>query len=255
MPIRLNYTKRKKLLASEVAITVLANGDGPASFDAELGLDALRVSSPEAKVFVEAYQGQSRRMRFSFGTVANMVIPEPGSRRLVDFDSWEQVLFRVKVTDPSGRLVAWRNKIRPRALGMSRDNDLVLFENADLGGRLWTIRFDDDLGPIVQIDRAAGDRYSIGEDGKFIATAYPEILRRTLFRAFVEEAEDGEDEDHWSHQWLHGFLVPALGLAEPPALSPDPRARHSWIENAVDVFARHNQLSDLWKRQSAEDKV
>lgn len=254
MPTRLNYTNRKRLGLDMIDIRIQPEDGRAATFDARLNLADLRPEHDAARVFVEAYR-QSIRMRFDFGTVANLESPDIDGRRLTEFEDWKRVLFRIKVTRVTpgdhGRLAAWRNGIRPVGPEDAPERDLLYFENADLDGRVWDLRFDDDLGPVVLIDHRAGDRHDVGGDLKFQASAYPEILRRTLTQAFVLDQENGDDEEHWSWVWLQGFIKPRLKLSDPPPLE-DQAARLEWIDQAVQTFARHHRFSGQWNPDAEE---
>lgn len=256
MPTRFNYTNRSRLGLDKFEIRVQPEDGRPAAFDARLNLGDLRPEHDAARVFLEAYR-QSICMRFDFGTVANLTPPDIDTRRLTEFEDWKRVLFRIKVAkvtgEDRGRLVAWRNAIRPVGPDDAPERDLLYFENADLEGRVWDLRFDDDRGPVVLIDRGAGDRHDVGGDPKFQASVYPEILRRTLSQAFVFEKENGDDEEHWSWAWLQEFIKPQLKLPDPPSLDPDdPTARLAWIDDAVHVFARQHRLSRQWNPDAEE---
>lgn len=254
MPTRLNYTSRKRLKLDKLGIRIRPDNGQAATFDAELNLEDLRPEHDAARVFIEAYR-QSTRMRFDFGTVANPTPPAMDARRLIEFEDWKRVLFRIKVTkvtgDDHGRLVAWRNRIRPVGPEDAPERDLLYFENADLDGRVWDLRFDDDLGPVVLIDHRAGDRHDVGGDPKFRASVYPEVLRRTLTQAFILEQENGDDDDHWSRAWLQEFLKPQLKLPDPPPLE-DSAARRQWIDDAVHAFGRRHSFSRRWNPDAEE---
>ncbi|MDN5864045.1 MAG: hypothetical protein L0I62_02355 [Gammaproteobacteria bacterium] len=253
MATRLNYTRRKRLALDKLNISVRPVENESATFDADLNLADLRPEYDDARVFVEAYR-QSTRMRFDWGTVGNIVPPPTTDRRLTEFDDWRRVRFRLKITDMThepGKLIAWRNQIRPKGPEDEHDNDLLFFENADLEGRVWNLRFEDDLGPVVQIDEKAGDRYDVGSDPKFQAAVFPEVMRRTLIQAFVVEEENGDDEQHWSFVWLQGFLKPQLKMSDPPPLEEGGLSgREEWIEEAVRLFAKRNDLNLLWNPEA-----
>lgn len=255
MPTRLNYTSRKRLNLEKFGIRIRPEDGQAASFDVDLNLQDLRPDHDAARVFIEAYR-QSTRMRFDWGTVANPTPPTTDARRLTEFEDWKRILFRIKVTnvignDP-GRLVAWRNRIRAVGPEDSPEQDLLYFENADLDGRVWDLRFDDDRGPVVQIDHRAGDRHDVGGNPKFQATVYPEIMRRTLTKAFVIDEENGDDNEHWSWSWLQEFLKPHLKLPDPPPLDSEPTARLQWIDSAVQAFARRHGFSHQWNPDAEE---
>lgn len=255
MPTRLNYTHRRKLTLEKMSIRIYPAENQPATFDINLNLDDLQGDHDDAHVFVEAYR-QSTRMRFDWGTVGSMAPPPIEERRLTEFEEWKHIRFRIKITDINhevGKLIAWRNQIKPKGPEDEQDNDLIYFENADLDGRVWDLRFDDDLGPVVLIDKKAGNRHDVGGNPKFQAAVYPEVMRRTLIQAFITDEENGDDEQHWSHAWLQGFLKPQLKVQDPPPLDEgDPSGRREWIEEAVRIFAKRNDLNLLWNPEAKE---
>lgn len=253
MAIRLNYTSRKKLSEHEASVRIHPSDEGPATFEARLALDSLRPAGDDARVFIEAYH-QSIRMRFDFGKVGDLTPPPLDQLKLTAFDDWELIRFRVKVTDVSdsrGKILAWRNSFRPRGPKDRPDDDLVRFSSANLEGLVWDLDFDEE-GPIVQIDPRAGDRYTVGSDQKFSAAVYPEVLRRTLFRAFIVDEQDGSDEDHWSHRWLNEFLKPKLGIERVP--DGGPTAVMRWIDDVVTEFAGRHRFWKLWNPDGEGDR-
>ncbi len=245
MPVkRLNFTNRTKLTREQA--NVLVHPGKPASFEAVLQLSHLPESASTARVFVEAYH-RTTRMRFPFGTVANLTPPPPLELRLTEFPDWKDVSFRVKVTDVSetpGRIIAWANNIRPKGPDDDLQNDLVRWKDADLNGRLWDIEFDE-KGPIVLIEKTVGHS-SVGQDPRFIAVAYPEILRRSLTEVLLVDKTPGDDAEHWFAAWTTGYLKSKLGLPPVPEDADDIEQRRDWIERAVEAFGRHFKIVDQW---------
>jgi len=245
MPVkRLNFTRRSKLTRKQA--NVLIHPGNPATFEAVLNLSHLRETAGSARVFVEAYH-RTTRMRFSFGTVAHCTPPPPLELRLTEFSDWKDVSFRVKVTDVTespGRIIAWANKIHPRGPEDDQQNDLVRWKDADLNGRLWDMEFSES-GPVVLVESKVGHA-TVGQDPRFIAVAYPEILRRSLTQALLIEKESGDDPEHWFTAWTKGYLTSKLGL-RPMDIAPEEfEQRLEWIEDAVREFGRRFQLADQW---------
>lgn len=254
---RINYSGRKKLTRAEANIVIYPpTGEGTAAtFEAKLDLSKLALVAANARVFVEAYHRASR-LRFDYGTVAAIIEPPINSRRLDQFDDWRHIRFRVKISDVAksvGRILAMADRIRPQGLDDQDEPDLVRFCDADLDGRLWDIEFDDN-GPIVQIERSAGGAQVIGRSDEFRAAAYPEVLRRTLQRAIIEEMASIDDEEHWLSNWFNGFLKPKLNTPAPPV---EPiSSQIEWINAAVNVFCRKFRLADLWNlKASSRDEA
>lgn len=250
MPIkRINFTSRKRLTRDHANVVIHPHPDpaAPPTFDMQLDLACLRPAGDNARVFVEAYH-QTTRMRFDFGTVAAVVAPLPAQRRLHEFADWKDIRFRIKVTDVTespGRIVAWADRIKPKGPDDQDQPDLVRFKDADLYGLLWDIEFDDE-GPVVLIERNAGGAQQVGRNDRFKAAVYPEILRRLLERALLEDKAAHDDEGHWFKLWYDGYFKAKLALGAPP---PDDQeaARRNWITEAVNAFARRFQIVDYWK--------
>ncbi len=257
MPNRLNYTARKTLSAHEASVRIYPDpaGKEPATFDVDLSLEALRPDADDALVFVEAHI-KSTRMRFDYGTVSMLSPPPPDRRQLTEFDNWELINFRVKVTDITempGKIIAWRNRFKPHGPKDYPENDLIRFINADLNGLVWDLEFHE-IGPVVRIDHEAGDRHSVGSDKKFVAAVYPEILRRTLIQALIEEQEDGNDKEHWSHAWFNGLIKQQLGMDTPPPLGEKALSEQmDWISEVVQIFAQRYSLNCMWKADAKEN--
>lgn len=250
MPVkRLNFTNRSKLTREQA--NILVHPGKPATFDAVLNLSHLPDSAGTARVFIEAYH-RTTRMRFPFGTVANLTPPPPLERRLTEFPDWKDVSFRVKVTDVTesqGRIIAWANNIHPKGPDDDRQNDLVRWKDAELNGRLWDMEFDE-KGPVVLVEKAVGHA-TVGQDGQFIAVAYPEILRRSLAEALLVDKTTGDDPEHWLTAWNNGYLNGKLGLPPVPEDANDIEQRRDWIEQAVAAFGREFNVVGSWLAAAA----
>ena len=242
MPVkRLNFTNRSKLTREQA--NVLVHPGKPATFEAVLNLSHLPDS---ARVFVEAYH-RTTRMRFDFGTVGGLKTPPPLELRLTEFPDWKDVSFRVKVTDVTetpGRIIAWANNIHPKGPDDDKQNDLVRWKDADLNGLLWDLMFDE-KGPVVLVEKTVGHA-TVGQEGRFIAVAYPEILRRSLAEALLVDKTTGDDPEHWFTAWNKGYLTGKLGLPPVPEDANDIEQRRDWIEQAIAAFGRQFKLVDQW---------
>jgi hypothetical protein len=249
MPVRhLNFTNRSKLTREQA--NVLIHSGNPATFEAQLSLSHLPETAGAARVFVEAYH-RTTRMRFDFGTVAKIASPPPHELRLTEFADWKNISFRVKVTSVSelpGRIIAWANNIHPRGPVDDPQSDLVRWKDTDLGGLLWDLEFDE-RGPVVLIEKTLGHA-TIGQDGCFIASAYPEIFRRALSEAVLADRTSGDDPDHWFTEWSRDYLTAKLRLPPVPQDANDVEQRRDWIEQAVTAFGRQFKVIDQWRAAS-----
>lgn len=253
---RINFTQRSRLTREQANVAIHPDGDDrPATFEAKLDLSELRASAGDARVFVEAYH-QTTRMRFDYGTVEATTAPPPDDLRLTEFADWKDVRFRVKVTDVTGspgKLVAWADRIKPQGPDDQDEPDLVLFKDADLLGLLWDLEFDDERGPVVRIEKKHGAQ-EVGRDPVFQSAVFPEVMRRTLEYAFIEEKTPYPSPGHWSTQWVDGFIKPKLGLKAPPPFEDGAADIRLWINRAVETFARQHRIADLWG-QAHEEKT
>ena len=186
MPIRrLNYTKRKKLRRDDVDIVISQSDQGTNSFEATLRLASYRF--PEnAALSVEAYR-RTRVMRFSLGTVS---LPAHGVRcELSDFDSDEDILFRVKVTDVADRpgvLLGHADKLRARRPDELPEKRIPLLPPipSDLEEEVWRLEFDSE--PRLLINSRLPDWKETVKSNAFRALVYPTVVREVLTRVFED---------------------------------------------------------------------
>lgn len=250
MQRKFNYTDRVKLLQADVRFSLTTEGK-TATFDAVLELDNYDLP-PDALVFVEAYR-QTAWMRFEWGTVSKLQIPT--DRRLTEFESTEDVLFRVRVTSPGshddehGLLVAEADRIRLRGPEEAEDTrePLLPVIPDDLGDELWRLDLVGEK-PRLLLNRNAGADYrQIGRHPAFVALVYPAAMREVLGHILkTEEHRDYDDYDNPNSRWLR-FAVDVLGVGEPPDEDADSERITEWIDAAVVAFAAKHKLLDEFK--------
>lgn len=248
MPVRtLNYTNRKRIRRENARITLRGEEDSVA-FDAGLSLDDYDLP-PDARVFVEAYR-QTRYMRFDFGRVAALRIPD--DRILRDFDSAEGVLFRVKVVtaaDPHGLLLAEADQIRPSRSTDEAENRIPLLPvvpDPSMGDEIWRLEFDEQQ-TLLLINSAMGNWPAMARDPVFLSLVYPAVFRNVLWRILRQEGHrDTEDMDDWRSRWLR-FAVSLPGLGDPPGKDEEARL-DEWISGAAAAFCRRHGVRATWER-------
>jgi hypothetical protein len=252
---RLNYTGRKRILNQHAQIYVRTD-DGSASFDANINLNDYALPS-DAKVYVEAYR-QTSWMRFDFGTVSGLVAP--ADRRLTQFESYEDILFRVRVVSaatPHGKLIAEADRIRLRnpQEQESSQRPLLPVISKSLQGLISRIDFED--RPRLEINTAVGNWRDLAVNPAFrsmvLSYAVKEILTRILV---VEELFDTEtdDQDDWRAQWLR-YASSLPGVGNLPADGSDQDSVDEWIDSAVSAFGRKHGVVDwfntFWQGEGA----
>jgi hypothetical protein len=250
MQRKFNYTNRVKLLQADVRFT-LATESETATFDAVLDLDSYDLP-PDALVFVEAYR-QTAWMRFEWGTVAKLQVPT--DRRLTEFESPEDILFRVRVTSPGsddddhGLLVAEADRIRLRGPEETEDTrePLLPVIPDDLGDELWRLDLAGEKPRLLLNRNAGGDYRQIGRHPAFVALVYPAAMRVILWHILqTEDHHDFDDPDNPHSRWLR-FAVDVLGVGEPPDEEADVERVTDWIDAAVAAFAAKHKLLDEFK--------
>lgn len=251
MPIRrLNYTKRKKLRRADFEITLINDAEGGPSFEAALRLG--RYSFPEtASVSIEAYH-RTRLMRFDLGTVATI---RPGHRyALTDFDSEDEILFRIKVTDRSaapGKLLGNADRIQPHKPDADVDNRVALLPPypVDLEHEIWRLELQPE--PQLLINSNLPDWKETVKSNEFRALVYPSIVREVLTRILIiDRITDTEDAESWQSQWL-GFVQSIPGVGDVPRSADD---HEDWITSASAAFARRFRMRDRFIQEAFADE-
>lgn len=252
---RLNYTGRVKIDRSDVRLSTHERNGGWV-FEAGLQLNDYELPA-DAPVFVEAYR-QTTWMRFGFGTVGNLRAPPADQRQLVEFDSPDGVLFRVKVTQAHDEhlLLAHADRIP-----LARPEDAVDRESllpvvpADLGDELWRVSLEDE--PQLLVNKSASpDWRQMAQSPLFVSLVYPAVLRQVLTAVLIDHrCRDIDDESDWCSRWLR-FAVGLPGVN--PELPPEKDAEDAvriWTDDAVAGFARKLQLrekfSGAWQQGAA----
>jgi hypothetical protein len=238
---RLNYTGRRRIPRSRVTVRLVPEPDGVWAFDAGFDLSGYDFP-PESSVYVEAYNATSY-MRFAFGTVGAYAAPE--DRRLTEITPSPLPKFRLKVVDNRerhGMLLAVADKLVP--LRPEEDEthkqSLLPVDFRDLGERIWRLDLSD--WPVLELNRRIADLGEVARSAdSFLALVYPEVVRRILYAAIVEEGQTDPDfdESDWTSLWLRYACT--LPNVEPPpdGVGEEALARkEQWIEQAVQAFCR-----------------
>lgn len=244
-----NFTGRKKILRSDVSITLRQQGN-VWLFDADLRLADYGFYA-NAEVWIEAHR-QNLWMQWAWGTVS--VFRKPDDRILSEFDVPNGVLFRVRVVRPSGqehhKLLGEADGLTFVKAGEADDKRRHLLEPVPefLGQQLWKLDFEfDPPRLLVNKDAKPGWR-EVARSEYFTALVYPEVFRQLLTRALFGESPWAEDDEEngWQSDWVK-FAKMTGGLGEVPA--PDfKEERESWIEEAVNMFSNRMEYRSVWDR-------
>ena len=241
---RLNYTSRMRIRKSD-AIIVFDETTKPLSFNAEINLGSY-FFQPTAKVFVEAYRGNSF-MRFDYGTVE--ALSPPPTRQLLDIEGDKFSLFRVKVVDvTSGRLIAISSQLRPGGDTQDGLEALLPLHLTDTGNQIWRLKFENE-GVKLELNQ---HKDGIDKNPEFRSLVFPSVLREVLsYIVFIEKQENEQElqdaeESAWS-KWLtfvSGFYPEEYPGPYKEAEDTDIQQFLDWIDGAVEAFCDKNKIAD-----------
>lgn len=243
---RLNFTGRKKINRSDVAITVREHEREASTFEAVLSLEEYELP-PDAKVYIEAHR-QTSYMRFEFGTAAQPKAQD--ELTLSEFDTAEGVLFRIKVTssdEPCGLLLATAEQIRPRAPEQTEERRIPLLTvrpDPGLAQQVWRLDFTGASGPVLCVSSRAGDHHAILRHPLVQSLVLPAVLREILNRVVhIEEHWEVDPEGDWMSQWLK-FATNLPGSERDLPAFQDEAVRDTWIDDVVASFCRALRSTD-----------
>jgi hypothetical protein len=246
----LNYTGRKTIYHEDASITLQPKPGGGCEFDVRLDLAEYKLPD-HALVYVEAYR-QTTWMRFPWGSVGKL--QSPAVRLLSEFESPDDILFRVKVVcdDPHGQLVAEADQIRPCDPGEDNSNRLPLLpvKPEDLGEEMWKVEIEAPTTRLL-VNSSFGDVHAIALSPQFRALVYPAALRTILKQALCDRGTDGQlpsegESDEWQSKWIRFCqYLPGIASGVDPYDFDDLDEREEWIDEAVRAFCRRQKLKEL----------
>lgn len=246
---QLNWTARKRIARSEVAITLRQDPDGTC-FAAALAQGDLGLPQ-EAQVVIEAYR-QTTLMRFDCGTVGEF--GPRASTVLTEFQPPEGVLFRVKVLGSgtqAGMILAEADGIHAVAPGEANvaHESLLPTRGDDIGDEAWRLDFSGDA-PELLFSNRSGDWRGLARSPHFTWLVYPEILRQILTRCMEDGVPDADDAD-WRSRWVRfaGTLSGMTLLKE----GADEQEREDWVGDAVAAFCRAQRFRERFASQLFEE--
>jgi hypothetical protein len=222
------------------------------AFDAAIDFDGLMLPA-NATLYVEAYRRAYFR-RFPCGTISEPKFPR--NRVLEGLDPDALVLFRVKVVDKKGRLLAVADRIIPRrAQEEQADRQCLLpVDFVDLGQSIWRLDMEGDV-PILQLNKCIENIREIARSDTFFLTlVYPEVVRQVLYKIIVEEDHtdaDADGEDEWISGWLR-FATQMLGrkhLPPPGQSEPIKQEKLKWIDDVVNAFCSDNSVLERFVKE------
>ena len=245
---RINHTGRAKIRREDVEIQIDEKGPRKSGFSAKIKLTDYSLAD-DANVYVEAY-APSICQRFSFGQIGNFHPPK--NLTLSEFDSTENVKFRIKVVSTAGgnkHILAEADQLfSNRGEDGNGTRPLLPVDcSSDLGSEVFRLQgLNESDSPVLLINAAVGDWKSVSTNPMFIALAFPSIIRQVLCSIIMRDKHtDIDDTEDWRSLWLR-FALAFPGVPELPDPEND-QATEDWIELAVESFAQHHDLLSLFQ--------
>jgi hypothetical protein len=224
-----------------VTIRIVSLSDGEPSFTADYDLKGMRFPR-DARVYIEAYNSDSY-MRFDFGSVGEPTVPR--DTRLAEITARPLAKFRLKVVDDRdqvGLLLGVADKIVPLRPDESLEHkqSLLPVDFRDLGERVWRLDLSD--WPVLELNnRIEGIAEAARSSGGFLGLLYPEVLRRILHEAVIEQqvTDPDFDDSDWTCLWLrYACSMPGVSAPSSGANRQQEELLEEWIEEAVQAFCR-----------------
>ena len=220
------------------------------AFDAAVDLEGLMLPA-SANIHVEAYRRAYFR-RFSCGTVSEPKFPQ--NRILEGLDPDALVLFRIKIVDKKGRILAGVDRVQPRRTEEEPTGRLCLLpvDFVDLGQSIWRLELESDW-PTLELNKNVENIREIARsDSAFLTLVYPEVVRQILHEIIIERdhTDPDTDADDWMSGWLR-FAIDLLGKRQlPPSGESEPikQEKLKWIEDVVEAFCLSNKVLEKFIR-------
>ena len=130
-------------------------------------------------------------------------------------------------------------------------------EPADLGQLLWKVDIDEGLGTTLQINKDVGDWEAFARSPLFRSLVFPAAMREVLWHVVAVRGTDQiDDQSDWGSRWLR-FAKSLPGVGEVPDAQDgnfDPNDWLSWIDEAVESFARQHRMLEHYHALPVGDR-
>ena len=261
---RINYTDRRRIPRSQIAVKV--DPADPASFTIDLPTGLL--AAPESQVaYVDITSaGSSEVLRHTLPPSADGGLargPYPLGRI-----PWKKAIFDVKVVetggDDPGRIL--RRSPRIKAVGAGSDSDdatthqLLATIREPLGEQVWTLRFGEPVTLVINDALGMTEEQFVATQA-FASLVFPELCRRAVEWAVVSEGvlpgDLTADDTRAAALWVRFATetAPDATCPMPPPGGWKPNDRQDlddWIDAVVDALCRRHRLCSTLIAAGAE---
>ena len=251
---RFNFTGRKKILQSDVNVTLLTPTDAVPRLSVSANLDDYSFSET-AEVFLNA-QDKTRFQRFKIGSVKS--IENPSEIELSNFDDSEYLGLELKVVEKAdGRLVGIANRLPTRSPDEGEQvnrHGILPVVSSDLTqyGVLWRLDISD-IDAKLHIEKDLGSRDQVVRSLLFKGFILPAAMRMILDRILRNDWDaELSDPNALSTRWL--LFVQQLGCRIPEELNEKVGERSEILDEEIDDWL-DEAVRLLSKKIAARDKV
>lgn len=250
---RLNYTDRRRIPRSQVAVVV--DPIDPASFTIDLPGDLVNDPATATAYVDVTSAGSSEVVRHTLAwTEAGLARgPYPLGRI-----PWRKAIFDVKIVETKGadpgRILRRASRIKAHGAGSdpseAATHQLLFTIREPLGEQVWSLRLGDPVTLVINDALAMSDEQFLGNQA-FASLVYPEICRRTLDWAVVTEGVvPGDlvaDDTSAATLWVRFAreIAPHAAFPETPVGGWTPQNRgelDDWIDDVVASFCTRQKL-------------
>lgn len=204
--------------------------------------EALRGFSQNARISLRLVENKQMEL-LDFGTVGS---PRPFVELRNKSFGDPSCQLRVAETSPDhlglllGSTRTWRlNSDRPQQEGSVKG--ILRFQSADIAPRAWKLDLQDDVYPLILIDKRINDARTWAKTNPvFVACVLPAILEM-VFGHILSTPDPTEVE--WMRDWLRWADTLMQG-EQPPSDPDDEKARGKWIDGLIESFCHWHRLSD-----------
>jgi hypothetical protein len=247
---RVNFTGRKRIPRRHVVVQV---HDGPPrTFEAAIELNGCGMPE-DAHVYMEAMcAGSTVVKRFDFGLVREIV---PPAKRTLDDLTGENVFFSLKVVDRHqrmGRILGIAENLRPENAAndpTTGRKSILPIEAAQLGQRVWDIRFTDHSACLLVNEEIPGLKERLRWDPLLYTVVYPAVIRQVLTRVIEENVDAEEESERWPVLWARFAQGLHPERMSAPRLEDSQDDRDDWLDAVVESFAQSHTLRDIFAKE------
>lgn len=238
MAFRFNYTKREKILLSDVSV-IVDHAAKPLKVFLTANLDGYKAFVPEDRVVLEALR-RTKSQRVALGTVAEL-----GEKKAVEFDEFpdgEDVYYRLKIVEAASPRIKGMAEEIHRADKPDKQTPMqgilpVQFAQPEDGLKeeFWRVAFQA-TGPVLLLSKEKLRNKECVKSPEFKALVWPQVFRNVLIRAFLAS---GKEPPEWAEDWK--TFAEAKGAGSPPEWQGEQSFDEimSWIDEAVANFTEH----------------